>query len=249
MKIHVAGFGSWGISFSNLLANQNAQVKILTTNHEDEKKFNKEKIHPLFPEKKLNENITAINKNRISEIPDFLVWSIPTKFTEEWMTESFLNHYSKTDILVLSKGLSPEGFDPIGNWLNENLKNNIYVLSGPNFASEIIHGLPAATVIAGKKRPKKIEKILKKSSLRTYYSDDIMGVSLGGVLKNVYAIGSGMVDGAKLGKNARAAMISRALVETSRVFAERINGWAAMMGFWAAVGAYLTTGQIIPGLV
>jgi len=218
MKVHVAGFGSWGISFSNLLASQNAKVTILTTDQEDEKKFNQEKIHPLFKGKKLNNKITAINKKEISEIPDFLVWSVPTKFTKEWLTKDFLKHYSGVDILVLSKGLAPKGFNPIGNWLNENLKNNIYVLSGPNFATEIIHGLPAATVIAGDKRPKKIEEILKNSSLRTYYSDDILGVSLGGILKNVYAIGSGMVDGAKLGKNARAAMISRALVETSRVF-------------------------------
>ena len=240
MKIHVAGFGSWGIAFSNLLAKQNADVKILTTGFENPQDFNATRTHPLFKELTLHKNIQAIDKDQYLKKPDLLVWAVPTKFTKQWLDEDFVKKYSNVDVLVLSKGLSPEGFNPIGNWLNHYLKNDIYILSGPNFATEIIHGLPAATVIAGEKRPESIEKILKTSSLRAYYSNDILGVSLGGILKNVYAIGSGMVDGASLGKSARAAMISRALVEMSRVF-EHFNANKETLWGLAGLGDLILT--------
>tara|TARA_Y100000994_G_C15698497_1_gene444203 strand:- start:1482 stop:2462 length:981 start_codon:yes stop_codon:yes gene_type:complete len=240
MKVHVAGFGSWGIAFSNLLAKQNADVTILTTNFEDPEAFNNTKLHPLFKGLKLQKNIKAASKKQDLGKPDLLVWAVPTKFTKQWLNEDFVKRYSNVDILVLSKGLSPEGFDPIGNWLNHYLKNDIYILSGPNFATEIIHGMPAATVIAGEKRPASIERIMKTSSLRTYYSNDILGVSLGGILKNVYAIGSGMVDGANLGKSARAAMISRALVEMSRVF-EHFNANKETLWGLAGLGDLILT--------
>ena len=240
MKVHVAGFGSWGIAFSNLLAKQNADITILTTSFEDPQIFNDTKSHPLFNNLTLHKNIKASSKDQDLGKPDLLVWAVPTKFTTQWLDKDFIKRYSNVDILVLSKGLSPEGFDPIGNWLNRYLKNDIYILSGPNFATEIIHGMPAATVIAGEKRPTLIEKILKTSSLRTYYSNDILGVSLGGILKNVYAIGSGMVDGANLGKSARAAMISRALVEMSRVF-EHFNANKETLWGLAGLGDLILT--------
>ena len=135
MKVHVAGFGSWGIAFSNLLAKQNADITILTTSFEDPQIFNDTKSHPLFNNLTLHKNIKASSKDQDLGKPDLLVWAVPTKFTTQWLDKDFIKRYSNVDILVLSKGLSPEGFDPIGNWLNRYLKNDIYILSGPNFAT------------------------------------------------------------------------------------------------------------------
>jgi glycerol-3-phosphate dehydrogenase (NAD(P)+) len=94
----------------------------------------------------------------------------------------------------------------------------ILALSGPNFASEIAAGLPAATVIAGRSaRAKQAQALLNGPTFRVYTSNDIIGVELGGALKNVIAIACGLADGLGYGENAKAALITRGLAEISRL--------------------------------
>jgi glycerol-3-phosphate dehydrogenase (NAD(P)+) len=95
----------------------------------------------------------------------------------------------------------------------------IGVLSGPSFAREVAQGLPTAVTLAIKNLTfaQKIQSLLSSPGFRIYTTDDVLGVELGGALKNVYAIGAGICDGLCLGFNARASFLTRALAEMSRL--------------------------------
>jgi len=98
-------------------------------------------------------------------------------------------------------------------------RDNYYILSGPTFAKEVAAGLPAAAVVAGfdEKKVLNLVKVLSTKNFRLYASTDAKGVELGGALKNVIAIATGISDGMGLGNNARAALITRGLHEIKRL--------------------------------
>jgi glycerol-3-phosphate dehydrogenase (NAD(P)+) len=125
-----------------------------------------------------------------------------------------------SDVTVLSavKGVEPE----TGFRMSEIIASagvdgaRLVALSGPNFAGEIASGLPAATVVAGADAAK-VQALLSGPTFRVYTSDDVPGVELGGALKNIVAIACGISDGLGYGENAKAALITRALAEITRL--------------------------------
>jgi glycerol-3-phosphate dehydrogenase (NAD(P)+) len=126
------------------------------------------------------------------------------------------------DVIIVSttKGLELDTFlSPREIWQLYLPQNPLAVLSGPNLASEILRGLPCATVVAST-QPKVVQQIqmlISSTSFRVYGSTDVRGVELGGALKNVIAISAGVSDGLALGMNARAALITRGLAEILRI--------------------------------
>jgi glycerol-3-phosphate dehydrogenase (NAD(P)+) len=99
------------------------------------------------------------------------------------------------------------------------LHSGICAISGPNFADEIVQGKIASTVVAGRdhKGLELVQSLLMSSSLRVYTSEDLVGVELGGALKNIIALGAGIADGLKIGDNGKAAFITRGLAEITRL--------------------------------
>ncbi|MDO4245033.1 MAG: NAD(P)H-dependent glycerol-3-phosphate dehydrogenase [Deinococcus sp.] len=120
-------------------------------------------------------------------------------------------------VVLCAKGLAPDG-----NRLSEYAQSlgfeRVAVLSGPNHAEEIGRGLPAATVVASDDLAlaQAVQAALMSPSLRVYTSRDLVGVELGGVLKNVMALAAGLGDGLRLGDNAKAALLTRGLREMNR---------------------------------
>ncbi|HEU0164744.1 MAG TPA: NAD(P)H-dependent glycerol-3-phosphate dehydrogenase, partial [Thermomicrobiales bacterium] len=98
-------------------------------------------------------------------------------------------------------------------------RNDVVVLSGPNLATEIASGLPAAAVVAGYDAgsARRAQRLLHSSSFRVYTSSDVVGVELGGALKNVIAIAAGISDGLQLGDNAKSSMMTRGIAEIARL--------------------------------
>ncbi len=129
----------------------------------------------------------------------------------------------ETIIVSASKGLELPTGDRMSQVLEQelplHLHSGICVLSGPNLAQEIIQGKPSSTVIAGQDPAKtqRAQSILMSGSFRVYTSDDILGVELGGALKNIIALGAGIADGMKAGDNAKSAFITRGLAEITRL--------------------------------
>jgi glycerol-3-phosphate dehydrogenase (NAD(P)+) len=116
------------------------------------------------------------------------------------------------------------------------------MLSGPTFAGEVARGLPAAVVIAGADRPlvDRLAAALATPEFRPYASDDLIGVALGGAVKNVLAIGCGIVVGRGLGENARAALLTRGLAELGRLVAASGGNRETAMGLSGAGDLILT---------
>ena len=103
--------------------------------------------------------------------------------------------------------------------LPESVHDGICVLSGPNLAREIAEDKPAATVVAGRnpERAAYVQQLLMSPTFRVYTSDDVIGVELGGTLKNIIALGAGIADGMAMGQNSKSTLITRGLAEITRL--------------------------------
>jgi len=125
-------------------------------------------------------------------------------------------------LVIASKGIEYETLLTLNNVVKEVLPTSIYdifYLSGPSFAREVSRKIPTAVTLAGEnnKRIKEIQKMLSTSYFRVYTNKDILGVALGGALKNVIAIAAGISDGLGLGFSTRSALITRGLAEITRL--------------------------------
>ena len=122
-------------------------------------------------------------------------------------------------IVTATKGLDPDTRTPSQIWQSAFPDNPVVVLSGPNLSKEIAQGLPAATVLASKdlKAARFAQSVFSSDTFRAYVNEDPTGTELGGTLKNVMAIASGVCDGMELGTNAKAALLTRALPEIIRI--------------------------------
>lgn len=120
-------------------------------------------------------------------------------------------------LVLCAKGLAANG-EPLSELAASLGFTRVAVLSGPNHAEEVGRGLPAATVVASRNRAlaEAVQEALMSPALRVYTSTDVVGVELGGVLKNVMALAAGLCDGLHLGDNAKASLITRGLLEMNR---------------------------------
>ena len=125
-----------------------------------------------------------------------------------------------TIVVSAAKGLETDTLDRMSQVIRDEVPGRpIAVLSGPSFAIEVARGLPTAVVVASSDPAAavRVQDLLRGPSFRLYASDDVTGVELGGALKNVIAIAAGVVEGLGIGHNAMAALITRGLVEMSRL--------------------------------
>lgn len=125
--------------------------------------------------------------------------------------------------LIAAKGVEVDSLETMADVLADELpaahRTKIAVLGGPSFAAEVASGQPTAVVVASASRDvaETIQQLLSDDTLRVYVSDDVLGVELGGAFKNVIALAAGVCDGAGLGQNTRAALITRGLAEITRL--------------------------------
>ena len=216
MRISILGSGSWGVTLANLLLKKGHQVMIWGRNKQVVDRINKEK--KLYFEDKLvslEESIKAsINLEDVLEGSELCIVALPAKSIESVFKA--YNFKAKMPVLILSKGFINDKADFIYEYLEKTYGfRDVFVLSGPNLALEIIQGKPCASVLAGHdvNQIKRLQEALSSDIFRVYTSLDLPGVSLGGILKNVYAICAGLCDALGLGMNAKTALLTRALVE------------------------------------
>ncbi|MCS6783218.1 MAG: NAD(P)H-dependent glycerol-3-phosphate dehydrogenase [Gloeomargarita sp. SKYBB_i_bin120] len=148
-----------------------------------------------------------------------------------------------TVIVSTTKGLLPDSYTtPTQRWQSAFPQQAVVAVSGPNLAAEIAQGLPAATVAASyqPEAARRVQRVLASERLRVYTNDDPLGTELGGALKNVMAIAAGVCDGLRLGANAKAGLITRALAEMVRV-AVALGAQAQTLYGLAGLGDLLAT--------
>jgi len=218
-NIAVIGSGSWGTALANLLSENGNQVKIYARDVEVVNSINKENLNnKYFPEHKLNNNLTAYNNlNDCLINTDVVVISVPTSAVKEVLKNSKDLISQDTIIVSTAKGIDESSFKTNSEMIKELGFNNVVVLSGPTHAEEVMEKLPTAIVSAAKskKAAEKVQDLFMSKYFRVYTNPDVKGVELGGALKNVIAVASGICDGLNYGDNTRAALITRALNEMS----------------------------------
>jgi glycerol-3-phosphate dehydrogenase (NAD(P)+) len=151
--------------------------------------------------------------------PSYVLSVVPTQYTRSVFKDVLPYLPKDVQIISASKGIEKKSLSTTSAILQELSGRPIAVLSGPSFAREVIKKLPTAVTVAShdKNARLQIQNIFNTEYFRVYTHDDVLGIELGGALKNVIAIASGISDALDLGFNARAALISRGLAEITRL--------------------------------
>ena len=220
-KIAIIGTTSWGLTLAILLARKKSEICLWARSEQEAAEFAASKqnngtlsLGDQFPNLSVTSSLdSALNSAQA------VILAVPSqklrqniKLVAGYLTDSTL-------IISAAKGLEISSRKRMSLVIAEEvpprLRHNICVLSGPNLAPEIIKGLPSATVIASDHEvtARKAQKLLTSPSLCVYTNTDVIGVELGGALKNIIALGAGIADGLGYGDNAKAALITRGLTE------------------------------------
>jgi glycerol-3-phosphate dehydrogenase (NAD(P)+) len=150
----------------------------------------------------------------------FVIAAVPSHGTRRVLREAAAFIPATAVIISATKGLETDTLDRMSQVIaDEATGRSIAVLSGPSFAIEVARGMPTAVVVASSdaSAASRVQEVLRGPCFRLYASDDVTGVEFGGALKNVIAIAAGVVEGLGIGDNAMAALITRGLVEMSRL--------------------------------
>jgi len=225
IKIGIVGGGSWGTAIGRLLAGKGENVTIWAHEKEVVDSINNKQENKLFlPDIKLPENLKATNKiEEAIDGKDVVVMATPSQFMRTVLSEIAYLFQPGCYIVLLSKGIENGTLKLMHQVAEENLPDslhkNIFVLSGPTFARELSMEMPSAAVIASYNTEGIgfVQQLFATDYFRTYRSTDVLGVELGGTLKNIIAISVGILEGLGLGMNSRAALMTRAIAEISRL--------------------------------
>ena len=219
-KIGILGAGGWGTTLSILLNKKGYEV-ILWEVFPEYAKILREKRENIYylPGIKIPSSINITSDiEKVMESP-FLIIAIPSRYFRD-IIKKMKNFYKGQPLLIGTKGLEIETGKRMSEIVEEEIgKVPLAIISGPTIAREIAKGFPAAAVVASKDKKvgENFQKILSCDNLRLYTNKDVAGVELGGALKNVIAIGAGIIDGLKLGTNTKASYITRGLKEMVRI--------------------------------
>jgi glycerol-3-phosphate dehydrogenase (NAD(P)+) len=238
-KISVLGDGGWGTTLSMLLAKKGLSVNLWSafSDNADIMKSERENIK-FLPGIALHDSITVITDIKLAVSGAcMIVIAIPSQFLRETITGLKGIDLGSKIIVSVVKGMENNTFKRPSEIIKDELGSEaIAVLSGPTIAHEIAGGLPASCVIAcpDKIISEKAQSVFMTDMFRVYTSKDVIGVELGGALKNIIAIASGIADGLGLGSNAKATLFTRGLVEMKRLGvsmgadSETFNGLSGM---------------------
>lgn len=221
----VVGAGAWGTAIANLAA-VGSRVTLWVHGEDTFMALRNRRENVLYlPGIPLHENVEPTNDLLGAwHGADAVILAVPTQRLRSTFRKVAVElRLQAIPLLNLSKGLELETHLRISQLLCEDIELSDYdhfaVLSGPNFAPEIARGMPAATVIAsrGPSTCRHFQELLSGGSLRVYTSPDLVGVELGGALKNVYAVAAGVSDGLGFGDSSKASLIVRGLHELTKV--------------------------------
>lgn len=224
-KVCVIGAGSWGTAQAILLAQKVQTVKMWTLEGNVIEEMNNERTNKAYlPGVTIPENINVFaDIEEALEDATAVVMTIPSQGFREVLRKvvPFLN---KNQVVVnTAKGIEESSLKRLSEVFAEEtdkvLQNNFVVLSGPSHAEEVSRGIPTTVVAAGQSREccERVQDIYMTPRFRVYTNPDIIGVEIGGALKNVIAICTGISDGLGFGDNTKSALLTRGLAEISRL--------------------------------
>ena len=221
-KVSVIGAGSWGSALAVLLANNGHEVTLWTHDpHEIEMLSTKREQQEKLPGVKLPDNI-AIEADLETALTDedVVVMAVPSPVVRT-VAKQMSPFVKDGQIIVnVAKGIEDVTYKTLSDIIEEEIPNaEVCVLSGPSHAEEVGIGIPTTVVIGAKnkKTAEMLQDVFMNKVFRVYTSSDIIGIELGGALKNVIALAAGTVDGLGYGDNTKAALITRGITEIARL--------------------------------
>lgn len=222
-RVGVIGAGAWGTALALQAARNQHEVLLWAWEAETVEAINRLHENPTFlPGIALPESLKATSRiEEVLRVCSLLIWVTPSQVVSSLGAQVAAEVGQEHRVIVATKGLEAETQRLISEVLQEvwGSRPRIGVLSGPTFAQELALQLPTAAVIASEAEDLTLQaqSVLHSTRFRLYRSHDVIGVQLGGVVKNVLAIAAGIVDGMQLGLNARAALVCRGLAEMLRL--------------------------------
>lgn len=225
MRISVLGAGSWGTTLAILLHDNGHAVTLWEYKKSYTKSLIKHRENRTFlPGIKIPEEIKITNDlNESVKRQHMIVIAVPSQFIRSVLQHFPKYDYNDTTFVSVSKGIEKDTLLRVDQIIKSELTDlddsSVSVLSGPSHAEEVSRKVPTAVVAASKSMStaKLVQAAFMNSYFRVYSSTDIVGVELGGALKNVIAIGAGIIDGANFGDNTKAAIMTRGIAEISRL--------------------------------
>lgn len=223
LPISVIGAGSWGSALSLIFARSGKEVTLWGHDPNHLKAIQESRLNARYlPGITFPENIHLTTNLADAAKAEVIFFVIPSKFfrTVASSLAAVIGSSPGQIIVSCTKGIEPASGKLMSTVLSEIIPTiPIAVLSGPNLAGDIARGLPAAGVLGSQDEAHLplLQKIFHQTNYRAYTSSDVAGIQLGGALKNIFAIATGVSDGFGMGENARAALVTRALAEMTRL--------------------------------
>lgn len=221
-KVSVMGAGSWGTALAVLLHNNGHEVILWSALGDEVALLREKRENPgKLPGVKLPEEIVITDDAESAmENPDVAVLAVPSPFTRS--TSKNLAPFVKEGQIIVNvaKGIEEKTLMTLSEIIEQEIPQaNVCVLSGPSHAEEVGRGLPTTCVVSSKKKEtaEYLQEIFMSPVFRVYTTPDILGVELGGALKNVIALAAGTADGLGYGDNTKAALITRGIAEIARL--------------------------------
>lgn len=221
-KVSVIGAGSWGTALASLLHKNGHEVTVWSILADEIEMLKKNHEHlDKLPGVKLPEDMifTTDLKEAVEE-KEVLVLAVPSPFTRS--TSAKMREFvTQGQIIVnVAKGVEESTLMTLSEIIEEEVPQaEVAVLSGPSHAEEVGRGIPTAIVVGAKKRntAEMLQSMFMNDVFRVYTSSDVLGIELGGALKNVVALAAGIADGLGYGDNSKAALITRGITEIARL--------------------------------
>ncbi len=220
-KITFLGGGSFGSALAVLLAEKNNIVSIYDRNKNVVNEININRTNEKYmKDLMVPSGITAFNDiEEAIKDSDYIVLAIPSHVIRS-MCKLLKGKISKDiPIISIAKGIEEDSDKRLSCVIEEELDNPVVILSGPSHAEEVIKKLPTTIVSTSKemKYATEVQDLFMTSYFRVYTNDDIIGVEIGGAVKNIIALAAGIIDGLGYGDNTKAALLTRGMREITRV--------------------------------
>ena len=221
-NVGVLGAGSWGTALALLLHKNGHHVTVWSISKEEVEMLSKEREHKSkLPGVKLPEEMQFTNVlEEAIQGKDFMVLAVPSPFTRA-TARNMKSYVAENQIIVdVAKGIEEDTLMTLSQQIHEEIPQaDVAVLSGPSHAEEVGRGLPTTCVVGAKtkKTAEYLQEAFMNEVFRVYTSPDMLGIELGGALKNVIALAAGIAYGLGYGDNTKAALITRGIAEIARL--------------------------------
>jgi len=220
MNISIIGSGTWGVALAIHLARLGNTIKMWAFLPEEAESINKDRKYKNLPEAIIDDKIVAYtNIEEAIQGTDIILHVTPSKFVRSTI-KKYEKYVENQPIIMCAKGIEKYSLATLSQVIEEELPDKRYgILSGPSHAEEVAMQIPTAVVFASKdeKLQNLVQDVFMNENMRVYSSSDVIGVEVGGALKNIIAFCAGIATELNLGDNSFAALITRGLVEIRKL--------------------------------